>query len=277
MSNTYLFQGNPKYYDMDAYLATHPYIYWRCPNYKDKIQVGDNAILWRAGSGAGMIAIGTIVEAPTRVSDIKFPDLLGQKFWTSDEFDGNDIKVGISINEVRLHHDKSFTSRERFKTDAIVKQHRIITNPTGTVFRLEDRVANVMYSAWGMKTESVVDEGELPMAIHTESEGRYRYVLHKKRERSSALRKIKVAHFLANHEFIHCELCKTKLSELYPTSLSEGYIEVHHIKPISTLADHTPTHIDDLILLCPNCHRMVHRTRDAESNLEKLKVWFSPK
>lgn len=269
MANTYLFQGNPKYYDMDTYLATHPYIYWRCPNYKDKIQIGDKAILWRAGKDAGMIAIGEIIEAPTPVSNIKFSELLGQHFWTSEEMDVNDTKVGIAISEVRLVADGRSVSREYFKADTVVSKHRIITNPTGTVFQVEDTVANAMLSAWNNSDNSDEEIDEI-----SDSEGKYRYVLHRRRERSSALRKAKVKHFLTTNDFIHCELCRVNLNEKYPSSLSEGYIEVHHIKPLSTLMEHTPTHIDDLILLCPNCHRMVHRTKDAEKNLEDLKKWF---
>ena len=277
MANTYLFQGNPKHYDMDTYLATHPYIYWHCPNYKDKIQIGDKAILWRAGKDAGMIAIGEIFEAPTPASSIKFPELLGQRFWTSDDVDVDDIKVGIAISEVRLVADERSVSRECFKADTFVSKHRIITNPTGTVFQVEDTIANAMFSAWNNSDDSDEDIDEFTPSKVTDSEGKYRYVLHKRRERSSTLRKSKVKHFLTTNDFIHCELCRVNLNEKYPSSLSEGYIEVHHIKPISTLAEHTPTHIDDLILLCPNCHRMVHRTKDAEKNLEDLKKWFADK
>lgn len=277
MVNTYLFQGNPKYYDMDTYLATHPYIYWRCPNYKDKIQIGDKAILWRAGKDAGMIAIGEIVEAPAPASSIKFPELLGQRFWTSDEMDVNEIKVGIAISEVRLTCGEHSTTREHFKSDSVVSKHRIITNPTGTVFQVEDTIAHTMFSAWNNSDDSDEDIDEITPSNVTDCEGEYRYVLHKRRERSSALRKAKVKHFLTANDFIHCELCRENLNEKYPSSLSEGYIEVHHIKPISTLAEHTPTHIDDLILLCPNCHRMVHRTKDAEKNLEELRSWFLDK
>lgn len=272
MANTYLFQGNPKHYDMDTYLATHPYIYWRCPIYKEKIQTGDKAILWRAGKDAGMIAIGEIVEAPTPASSIKFPELLGQRFWTSDYVDVNDIKVGIAISEVRLVADERSVSRQHFKADTVVSKHRIITNPTGTVFQVEGTVAKLMFEAWN--NSCVADTDESALSKDKDSEGKYRYVLHKRRERSSALRKAKVKHFLTTNDFIHCELCRINLNDKYPNSLSEGYIEVHHIKPISILAEHTPTHIDDLILLCPNCHRMVHRTKDAEKNLEDLKKWF---
>ncbi len=275
MANTYLFQGNPRYYDMDTYLATHSYIYWRCPNYKDKIQIGDKAILWRAGKKAGMIAVGVIVEIPTPASKIQFPELLGQRFWTSDEMDVDDIKIGIKIKDVRLTYDESSTSREHFKLNPIVSKHRIITNPTGTVFKLEGAVADAMFLDWNNTSD--LEIGESTSSEIFDSEGKYRYVLHKRRERSSALRKAKVKHFLTTNDFIHCELCRVNLNEKYPSSLSEGYIEVHHINPISTLAEHTPTHIDDLILLCPNCHRMVHRTKDAEKNLEDLKVWFLDK
>lgn len=241
MANTYLFQGNPKYYDMDAYLATHPYIYWRCPTYKDKIKIGDRAILWRAGKGAGMIAIGEIVEAPTPASNIDFPEFLGQRFWNSVEMDVNDIKVGIAISEVRLMGDEHPASREHFKSDSVVSKHRIITNPTGTVFQVEDMIANAMLSAWNNSSAS--DESiEMPeLSKDMDSEGKCRYVLHKKRERSISLRKAKVKSFLTTNDFIHCELCKVNLNELYPCSLSDGYIEVHHIKPISSLTVHPLT------------------------------------
>jgi len=272
MSNVYLFQGNPKYYDMDAYLVTHPYIYWRSPNYKDQIKTGDKAILWRAGKNAGMIAIGEIVEAPTPASDIHFPDLLGQQFWTSDEVDKNDIKVGIKIHEVRL--SDSGVSRASFKSNPIVNSHRIITNPTGTVFQVDKDVANAIYSAWGNPVDGDTGHEYHSSEIKMDLEGKYRFVLHKERERSSALRKAKVDVFLKTHAFIHCELCNSNLNDIYPAYLADGYIEVHHIKPISSLHEHTPTHLDDLILLCPNCHRMVHRNKNAENNLEELKKWF---
>ena len=40
-----------------------------------------------------------------------------------------------------------------------------------------------------------------------------------------------------------------------------GYIECHHTKPVSELLPNEKTNMDDLVLLCSNCHRMVYRTR----------------
>ncbi|EPZ0876776.1 HNH endonuclease [Pseudomonas aeruginosa] len=38
-------------------------------------------------------------------------------------------------------------------------------------------------------------------------------------------------------------------------------IEVHHIRPLHTLEPNPKTRLDDLTLLCANCHRVVHASR----------------
>jgi len=40
-----------------------------------------------------------------------------------------------------------------------------------------------------------------------------------------------------------------------------GFIECHHTKPVSMLDGKSTTRIEDLALVCSNCHRMIHRTR----------------
>ena len=37
-----------------------------------------------------------------------------------------------------------------------------------------------------------------------------------------------------------------------------GFIECHHTKSLSTLAEGGKTHLKDLALVCANCHRMIH-------------------
>jgi len=49
------------------------------------------------------------------------------------------------------------------------------------------------------------------------------------------------------------------------------YIEVHHTKPVSTLK--TAAKVDpnsDMTVLCSNCHRMVHRSKDDVLPVEDL-------
>jgi 5-methylcytosine-specific restriction protein A len=41
----------------------------------------------------------------------------------------------------------------------------------------------------------------------------------------------------------------------------KGFIEAHHTKPVETLVESSKTKLEDLALLCANCHRMVHAAR----------------
>lgn len=83
--------------------------------------------------------------------------------------------------------------------------------------------------------------------------------LHKRYERDPKLiaEKRKAAAATGN---LACEVCGFNFKAAYG-DLGEGYIEVHHTKPVHTLLTGTKTQLDDLALLCANCHRMAHRRR----------------
>jgi hypothetical protein len=62
--NSWLFQGNPLYYDMDRALRQRDVLPWTVTRYRDDIMVGDRVVLWMAGPAGGICAIGTISAAP---------------------------------------------------------------------------------------------------------------------------------------------------------------------------------------------------------------------
>lgn len=44
----------------------------------------------------------------------------------------------------------------------------------------------------------------------------------------------------------------------------ENYIEIHHTKPLSSIKEEVIVNPDtDLVPLCSNCHRMVHRRKEV--------------
>ncbi|HCY81662.1 MAG TPA: hypothetical protein DHV22_08690 [Xanthomarina gelatinilytica] len=47
--------------------------------------------------------------------------------------------------------------------------------------------------------------------------------------------------------------------------LGKGYIECHHITPLSQILGESITTLHDLALVCSNCHRMIHRDIDTVS------------
>lgn len=58
-----------------------------------------------------------------------------------------------------------------------------------------------------------------------------------------------------------CQVCGFDFEKVYG-ELGKEYIEVHHIKPLYSLDEETIVNPEtDLICVCSNCHRMLHRKR----------------
>ncbi|MBB6121637.1 HNH endonuclease [Nocardiopsis algeriensis] len=87
-------------------------------------------------------------------------------------------------------------------------------------------------------------------------EGRLLIRKHYARERSRTLRTQKIKQTRAQGRPIACEACSFDFAEAYGDR-GDGYIEVHHIVPLHHVGEST-TRLEDLALLCANCHRMVH-------------------
>ena len=82
--------------------------------------------------------------------------------------------------------------------------------------------------------------------------------LHYEIERSQSLVKAFKRYKKTIDETLKCEICGFSFSETYGV-FGQGYIEAHHIEPISKREQSKETTFDDLILVCSNCHRMLHR------------------
>lgn len=83
--------------------------------------------------------------------------------------------------------------------------------------------------------------------------------MHLRRERDRAIRDKAVQAYKRKHGVIACEACRFNFATAYGPR-GEDYIECHHKVPLSE-SGVTTTRITDFVLLCSNCHRMIHRTR----------------
>lgn len=88
------------------------------------------------------------------------------------------------------------------------------------------------------------------------NEGKERLVTHIVKERNRAIVQEKKRVAIKNGA-LKCEVCGFCFFDRFKVH----FIECHHIVPISQ-AGETITSIDDLALVCPNCHRMLHRKFD---------------
>lgn len=100
-------------------------------------------------------------------------------------------------------------------------------------------------------------------------EGAVIYKLHKYRERDSKIIELKKEKEFNKQGRLLCEACEFDFNVKYG-ELGFKYIECHHKTPLSFFSGITKTTIDDLALVCSNCHRMLHRSIDKLS-VESLK------
>lgn len=109
--------------------------------------------------------------------------------------------------------------------------------------------------------------GTPPVSRDTFEEGRTLERRHKQKERSADLVRNAKLEFKNKHGRLYCEVCGFDFKEAYG-KLGEGFIEAHHVMPVSELKESTLVRIDDLAMVCANCHRMIHRKRPWLSHTE---------
>lgn len=87
------------------------------------------------------------------------------------------------------------------------------------------------------------------------TEGRRVRVTHLRVERSPRLRRM---YFASLTQPFLCDMCHESMNNRYPWT--ENLLEIHHLLPLSSAIRVTSkgTSFDDLVPLCPNCHKSVH-------------------
>ncbi len=88
----------------------------------------------------------------------------------------------------------------------------------------------------------------------------------KQRQRSRTLVKDAKERFIAKHGRLFCEVCGFDFGEQYGID----YIEAHHIRAIADYDEDDETVIEDLAMLCANCHRIIH-SQTPPLTIEELK------
>jgi HNH endonuclease len=107
----------------------------------------------------------------------------------------------------------------------------------------------------------------LDVDIHsyTATEGNRRLVLHLQRERNPAIVRKKKNQAPS----LDCEVCGFSFGQAYG-NLAKLYCEVHHLVPLSEIEHVTQTRLEDLAILCANCHRVAH-LRNPPYTLNEIK------
>lgn len=104
--------------------------------------------------------------------------------------------------------------------------------------------------------------------VGSSSEGKTIHYYGKRYERNRYLRDAAIK--IQGYE---CKICGFDFEKFYG-SVGHEYIEVHHIRPLCE-GEQTPNPENDLIVICSNCHKMIHRNKNRTLSPEELREYIN--
>lgn len=107
------------------------------------------------------------------------------------------------------------------------------------------------YSTLNLLDEIAIDNSDM-----TVPEGKLKLIAHMVKERNRKIVNEKKQQAIKRNLFF-CEVCDFS----FPSVYNAEFIECHHLIPISEGGERETT-LDDLALVCSNCHRMLHKKLD---------------
>ncbi len=115
-------------------------------------------------------------------------------------------------------------------------------------------------------TEEVVKAIEGGVLSFSESqeikaiEGGRKLVVHLRVERDPGIAKEAVRRYVRNAGPV-CKLCALDFSRQYQLGAGEHCLEAHHKLPLSLRLAASRTDLEDFLVVCPSCHRVIHKVR----------------
>ncbi len=189
----------------------------------------------------------------------------------------NDDKFSQKVRNLKSHDTliKNGLAKEATKGNTTVFT---ITDKGGDLYyKNQDNINSLLPFPFDLAKETygdLIDENIIVLNENlTEeiTEGAVKTTQAKIRERSSKLRNAAIEHY-SHDGVIDCNACYFNFENKYG-ELGEGYIEIHHTKPLYTRMEEAlriEDALEHVIPLCANCHRMVHRKKEPIS-IENLK------
>ena len=136
-------------------------------------------------------------------------------------------------------------------------------NPQHNVWEVINGYEEIYYQSQNFSSPDEITDDE------TLNEGAKKQITVNAYERNSQARAKCI-----EHHGLDCKICGFNFAKVYG-AIGEGYIHVHHIKPLSEIGENYEVDpLNDLIPVCPNCHAMLHRQKPAY-RINELKENFN--
>lgn len=183
---------------------------------------------------------------------------------------------GKPTRYITLKYDKLLDVSKH--PDLILPRARLLTGAVGTIhwatqgsgIRISDKAAEELERIWADHLRTL-GAGARPFTSAAESVGLElaegelltpRLVAHRRREQ--LLRSEKIRTVLEKTGVLQCEIsgCAFDFFRTYG-ELGKNYAHVHHLSPLAESDGKSKTSLNDLAIVCANCHAMIHRSGEC--------------
>lgn len=144
---------------------------------------------------------------------------------------------------------------------------KVLESPVSRINIPKNRINKVRLSDLMVSTAEQLPEDSLfssPYGQDEFAEGGIQEITVELRKRNPHLKKQAIARY-----GYRCQICGFSFEEFYG-ELGKGYVEIHHIIPLSEREAETTTRIEDVVVVCANCHRILHRNGKRPIPIEYL-------
>ncbi len=159
--NAWIFQANPKYFDIDSCLRFRENIGWhiRQKRFINEVMVDDSVYIWRSennypGTG-GIVAKGKIISPSFTIHSIEEDPSPDASEFIFEEGDGEEkFPIGVcilNVVEFRLSEKEGMITREELKDSIYTKNMLILKMPRHTNYKIENNVGDYINKLWVQK------------------------------------------------------------------------------------------------------------------------------
>jgi 5-methylcytosine-specific restriction enzyme A len=222
---------------------------WSCGNTK-RIQNGDRVFLIRLGvEPKGIIGSGWVSEPPKLT-----------KHWDEEKANEGEQNLSIICEWERIIDPEIDLPLplSRLQQDDLGNVH---WTPQSSGMQIPSLEATELERLWAAHLETsslgaVFTDDEISAF---EGEERIAFVRHRRREQKLRTAKLTQARQQSDGK-LRCEVlgCGFDFEKVY-AELGKDFAHVHHLKPLAERSSPSETSLTDLVVVCANCHAMIHR------------------
>lgn len=265
MTDIWIFQSNPKRYDVFSEEIIKPKVMegdWNVNQHKNEIKKGDIALLWISGNKTkrGIYAILDIISDP-------YSNPKNQKLWVDYQYRSKFKKpfLDTEIQKIPSLSNLSIINDYRKTNYPVTKSEWDIIQKEIKKRGLEDNAKNVSANSANQCNINEKPVINVELEINSLFEGSEKIVVQSIKRRVQKLREMAI-----QHHGTTCVVCGFSFAKKYG-ELGKDFIEIHHLNPIFEYTEEINVNPKtDLVPLCSNCHRIIHK-KSKMLSVEQLK------